>query len=96
MLSERVGDAAHGLLGDVLVERAGRGARGEDALDGVVVEGAEGGGVAQGRVEVGRGEALAQLEDSAGLVSPDRGAPALMRRKKRAACSPMRSKATWS
>lgn len=32
LLAERVGDAAGGLGGDVLVERARRGARGEDAL----------------------------------------------------------------
>ena len=61
--SPRVGDAAHGLLGDVLVERAGRRAGGEDALDGVVLEGAEARGVAEGGVEIGGGVALAQQED---------------------------------
>jgi hypothetical protein len=71
VLAEGVGDAAHGLLGDVLVERAGGGAGGEDALDGVMVEGAEAGGVGEGGVEIGGGEALAEQEDLAGVMSPE-------------------------
>ena len=66
-----MGDAACGLGGDVLVEGARRGAGGEDALDGLVVEGAEEGGVAERGVEIGGGEALAEQEDLAGLVAPD-------------------------
>ena len=45
-LAEREGDAADGLLGDVLVEGARGGASGEDARDSVGVEGAKAGGVA--------------------------------------------------
>ena len=90
VLSERVGDAARGLLGDVLVERAGRGAGGEDALDGVVVEGAEARGVARARR---RGRRWRSARAAGGSGAPGgprrRGGPALMRRKKRAACSPM-------
>ena len=70
-MPERVGDAPHGLLRDVLVERARRRARSEDALDGVVLEGAEGGRVTECGVEVVGGEALAEQEDLARLVSPD-------------------------
>ena len=74
-LTERVGDAAHGLLGDVLVERAWRRARGEDAPDGVVLEGAEAGCVAEGGVEIGGGEALSEQQDLARLMCPQARRP---------------------
>lgn len=57
--AEPLVEATRGLLGDVLSELAGRGAGGEDARDGLLLEGAEGLGVAEGAVEVGGGEALA-------------------------------------
>lgn len=69
-LAESVGDPAYGGLGDVFVERARWRARGDDALDRSVIEGAEGGGVAEGGVEISGGEALAQEEDLASLVAP--------------------------
>ena len=70
-MAERVGDAAGGLGGDVLVERARGGAGGEDALDGLMVEGAVERGVLERGGEVVGGEALAKQEDLACLVPPD-------------------------
>jgi len=63
------------VLGDVFVERAGGGARGHDALDGVMLEGAEGGGVSERGVEIGGGVALAEQQDLASLVSPEAHRP---------------------
>jgi len=63
------GEAAREVFIDVLGEASGSGARGEDALDGVVLEGAEGARVAQRRAEIGRGEALAQRQDQASVVA---------------------------
>ncbi len=62
-------EAARGVLGDVLGEGPGRDAGGEDARDGLVLEGAEGAGVAQRGAQVGRRVALAQEQDLARLVS---------------------------
>ena len=70
-MPERLFDAARGLLGDVLVERARHRARSEDSLDGPMVEGAEGGGVSECGVDVGGAEALAQEQDLACLRAPD-------------------------
>jgi hypothetical protein len=64
-------DSSHGLLCDVFVEGAGRGARGEDSLNGAVVEGAEGRGVGEGGIDIGGGIALAQKQDLARLMGPD-------------------------
>ena len=61
-------ESARGVLGDVFGEGAGGGAGGEDAGDGVVVEGAEGVGVAQGADEVGGRVALAQQQDLARVI----------------------------
>jgi hypothetical protein len=70
-MPERLLDASRGLLGDVLVERARHRARGEDALDGTMVEGTEGGCVSERGVDVDSAEALAQEQDLAGLRAPD-------------------------
>ena len=58
--AEALVEAACGGLGDVLGEGPGRDAGGEDARDGLVLEGAEGAGVAQGGAQVGRGVAPAK------------------------------------
>jgi len=68
-LVERFAEPVGGLLGDVLGEPARCGASGEDALDGLVLEGAEGAGVGEGGAEVLGGVALAQDEDLAGMVA---------------------------
>lgn len=62
-------EPACSLLGDVLGEATRGGARGEDALDGQVLEGAEGARVGEGGAEVGGGVALAQEQDLAGVVA---------------------------
>ena len=72
-MTERLFDVAGGLLGDVLVERARHGARSEDALDGAMVEGAEGGGMSERGVDVGGAKALAQEQDLPCLRAPDAG-----------------------
>lgn len=68
---ERLFDAARGLLGDVLVERARHRARGEDSLDGPMVESAEGGGMSERGVDIGGAETLAQEQDLACLCAPN-------------------------
>ena len=73
--AEGFGDSPDGLLGDVFVERAGGGARGHDALDSVVLESAEGGGVSERRVEILSGIPLAQQQDLTSLMSPDAWGP---------------------
>jgi len=65
-----LGEALCGVLGDKLIERAWAGAHGEDALDGVAVEGAVVGGTSESRVEVGGVVASAQAEDAARLEGP--------------------------
>ena len=66
---EGLGQPAGGLLGDVLGEAAWGGARGQDPLDGLVLEGAEGTGVGERGGEVGGGVALAQEQDLTGVVA---------------------------
>ncbi len=68
-LIERLAKPMGGLLGDVLGEPARRGAGDEDALDGLVLEGAEGAGVGERGAEVGGGVALAQEQDLPGVVA---------------------------
>lgn len=69
-LPKGVGDAVHGLLGDVFVERSRARAGCKDALDGACVEGAKARGVAERGVDVGGREALSQEQDLTCLVSP--------------------------
>lgn len=71
LLAECFFEAARGLLGDVFIEGAWARTGGEDALDGVVFERAEGRGVPERGVDVGGGIALAQEEDLARLVAPE-------------------------
>ena len=70
-MTEGLVDPPRGLLGDVLVEGARPGARGEDAVDGGVVARAERGGVAQGLVDLLGAIALAQQQDVSRLDAPD-------------------------
>jgi hypothetical protein len=58
-LPEGLFEPPGGVFRDVLVKGPGGGPRGEDALDGVMLEGAVGGGVAEGGVEIRGGVALA-------------------------------------
>ena len=69
--AERLLEAARGVLGDILVERAGYRARLEDALDGAVLERTEPRGVREGGVEIRGRVACAQDEDDTRLVAPD-------------------------
>ena len=69
-LPEGIGDAVHGLFGDVFIKRAWQSAGGEDAPDSVVPEGAEARGVGEGVVEIGGVVTLAEQEDLASLMSP--------------------------
>lgn len=59
-MSEGLLELSRGVLGDVFVEGARERAGGDDALDGGVVERAEGGGVLEGAVELLGGVALAE------------------------------------
>jgi hypothetical protein len=74
-MAERRFEPLSGGLGDVLVERARRRARGEDALDRGVLERAERRGMTERAVELVGGVALAQEQDLAGLGGPDAGRP---------------------
>ncbi len=67
--TEALVETTRGVLGDVLGEPARRRARGEDAGDGLLLEGTEGVGMAERAVEVGGGEALAQEQDLARVVA---------------------------
>ena len=69
--AERLLEAARGVLGNVLVERARRRARLEDSRDGAVLERAEPRGVCERGVEVRGRVARAEHEDDARLVAPD-------------------------
>jgi hypothetical protein len=69
-MTEGLVDPPGGLLGDVLVECARQGARGEDALDGGVVAGAERGGVTECLVDLLGAIALAQEQDVSRLGTP--------------------------
>ena len=64
---------ARGVFGDVLVEGAGHRTRGKDALDGAMLEGAEGCGVPKRRVDILGAKALAQEQDLTGLTAPNAG-----------------------
>ena len=66
-------DPSRGVLGDVFVEGARQGARGQDALDGGVVEGAELGGVTQREIDLLGAVARAQEQNLAGLGHPHPG-----------------------
>src|SRR6478672_5983432 len=70
-MTERFFESSRGVLGDVLVERARQGPRGEDALDGGVVARAERGGMTEREIDLVGGVALAQEQDLAGLRAPD-------------------------
>jgi hypothetical protein len=70
-VTERFFEPTRGVLGDVLVERARQGARGEDALDGGVVPRTERRGVAERAIDLVGGIALAQEQDLARLRAPD-------------------------
>jgi hypothetical protein len=67
--TEALVETPRGVIGDVLGEPARRRARGEDAGDGLLLEGTEGVGMAERAVEVGGGEALAQEQDLARVVA---------------------------
>jgi len=71
--AEALVEATRGVLGDVLGEPSRGRARGEDAGDGLLLEGAEGKGMAERAVEVGGGEALAEEEDLSGVVTGELG-----------------------
>ena len=70
-MTERLFEPSRGVLGDVLVERAGQRPRGEDALDGGVVARAERDGMTEREIDLVGGVALAQEQDLAGLRAPD-------------------------
>ena len=70
-MTEGFFEPSRGVLGDVLVERARQGARGEDALDGGMVARAERRGVAERAFDLVGGVALAQEQDLARLRAPD-------------------------
>lgn len=72
-VTERLLDMARGVFGDVLVEGARHRTRGEDTLDGAMLEGAEGGGVAKCRVDIVGAKALPQEQDLTGLTAPNAG-----------------------
>jgi len=74
-----------GVFGDVFVESPGDGACLEDALYGVVVEGAETSGVCERGIEVLRLEAGAQDEDTAGVMGPDARRPGAHQAEERGA-----------
>jgi len=74
-VTERVFEMPRGVLGDVLIEGARQGARGEDALDGGVVARAERRGMAERAIDLIGGVALAQEQDLARLRTPDPGRP---------------------
>lgn len=63
-------EPARGVLRHVLIERAGRGASLEDALDGAVLERAEARGVSERGVDVTRLESGAQAENVPCMVTP--------------------------
>lgn len=69
-VTERLLDVARGLFGDVLVEGARHRTHGEDALDGAMVEGAEGCGVSERRVDIVGAETRAQSQDLTRLMTP--------------------------
>lgn len=64
-------EALRGFRGDVFVEGPRRASRLENALDGVMLEGAEPRGMRERGVEILGGVAGAQHEDAARLVAPD-------------------------
>lgn len=70
-MTERLLDPLHGVLRDVLIESARHHARNEDALDGRVIDDAEGCGVAEREHELVGGVALAKEQDLTGLSAPD-------------------------
>lgn len=70
-MTKGVFESSRGVLGDVLIERARLGARGEDALDGGVVARAERRGMAERAIDLVGGVALAQEQDLARLRTPD-------------------------
>ena len=74
-MAERRFEPLCGGLGDVLVERAWRRTRSEDALDGGVLERAERRGVTERAVEFVGGVALAQEQDLVGLGGSDAWRP---------------------
>jgi hypothetical protein len=74
-VTERFFEPSRGVLGDILVERARQGARGEDALDGGVVARAERRGVAERAIDLVGGIALAQEQNLARLRAPDARRP---------------------
>src|SRR5882672_7732589 len=70
-MTERCFEPSRGVLGDVLVERAGQRPRGEDALDGGVIARTERDGMTEREIDLLGGVALAQEQDLAGLRAPD-------------------------
>ena len=64
---------ARGVFGDVLIEGARHRTRGEDALYGALLEGAEGCGVSKRRVDILGAKALPQEQNLACLTAPNAG-----------------------